>query len=221
MSGSGDRDEALAAAALERRFVLGDEVHTYAPPTVRQAVEALGALAALTGDDEDEAEHFFGQVGSWLPGPVMEWYRQAGFLEQARFLHHALFAGADMGERKDKGEEGGEEKAPASDTDWIDLLAAYVGVYGGEPWRVFDTVPFPFFLTLVVRVDRQLARQHLYQAEMVLLPHLGKEGDKVLGRIRTRAGFSSALLGGDSEEDFVAEARRWRDAQNAMEAENG
>ena len=207
----------LGTAVLDREIVLGGVRHSVRPPTLREAVEILNILpSATSGEEPEDTEYLLDTLlAAWLPGTVLDWYKEAHVLRQAEVLNHLILTGCVLPKQKPAKEKKGSEVA---DSDWTDALARYVVVYGGDAWRVFNDVPFPFFCLMLSKVDRGIARRNLINAEVAILPHTGKESEGLIRSLRRRAGYVK-VAGIEDDDEFVAEARKYRAQYELMKAE--
>lgn len=199
----------LAVACSVRVLRLDGISYEVAVPTVRQGVEVLECAQSFTAGETEDLVFMMDQVlAPWFSEELMEAFGGCPFTEQMEFLRHVLFTGAELPERK---EEKPSEDAPAD--DWADLVASYCMVYGGEPWRVYNEVPFPFFLTMMMRTDKHRARANLMASEVVLLPHIGKKSRGLIASMKRRAGYVERK---PTEEDFARDRKALRHLASQM-----
>ena len=181
----------LAASGLPRLVELpGGRTIEVRPPFVREAVEILEALEGAVRGEEGDVELVDDVLGEWLPLEVLQYLATLKLAARDRILRGLLFGGVDLEaakrrrKKKTEGEDAEQEKRP---TSWRVMLSDYCQVWGGEPWTVYTTVPFPFFVAMLAEADRAAARDILRWAELEILPHTGKAAEKILGRLKRRA----------------------------------
>ncbi len=180
---------ALASASLPVRTSTGDLLHV-PPPTIRERLETETALLWATKGDEEDLWLLFDHLSAWVPRDVwadLLLFDAGGmFSEIARLLEHHVRHMLDVLDTEPPKREPADQ-APAA----IDLriaLSDYCHVFGGDPWRVYNETPWPFFVALSLVRETASARQLLRMAEVEILPHTGKEAQESIQRLRERAG---------------------------------
>ena len=189
------RPSRVAEGAYPRIVQVGDDEFEVAAPTVQQAVEVLEILEAVAaGDVEDFYYLRRRRLPLWCPPDFLKAFDLISKLDQARLLRHLLYWGAMLPEPDESSDSDRAPEDEVEPDDYADLLCTYCAVFGSDPWTVWTTMPFPFFLTVMGRVDRHMARLNLRNAEVALLPHAGKRGNAMLKSIKARAGFRARKL---------------------------
>lgn len=183
----------FAEAARERVLRYDGERWEVRPPVVREAIEVLAALEKMRGG-EDKWSHYLMLtiLPRWFPSEFLTVFDRLSDGKQVECLSHLLYTGVvrKKSKRKSRGQPPG----------WDDLLGTYALAYNADPWQVYNEVPFPFFLNMVQRADRQLARHTLARLELMDLPHMAKGRRAVLKRIQYRAGYYDPTQGAPRKE---------------------
>ena len=180
--------DGLTLAAAHRVVEIEGEQYRIRAPTLFEGVQVLSSLeSVMAGNPEDLDMLRESVLLPWLGPDFMdatEILTISGFI---KLLRHLLFVGAPAPKEED------DEKRETQEGDpWADALALYCQVYGGEPWAIFNTVPFAFFLQMMSRADRSSARASLRAVEVALLPQSGKDGTRMLRSMQDRAGWGKA-----------------------------
>ena len=188
----------IANSARDRILVVDGVRHEIRPPTVREAIETLAAMDGMKDGNQESVRQFYLTIAPhWFPSEFLTVLDDMDAVEQMKCLSHLLYEGVRPGKKK---------KGDGSPPNWEDMIGLYSMAYRSDPWSVYNNVPFPFFLNMVNRADKQMARNVLSQVELFSLPHMGKKGDSVLRRLKMRAGYSTdASRAGSGKE--VAEGR--------------
>jgi len=186
---------ALARAGLPRIVVLPDgRKFAVQPPTIRDAIEILEGLPGASGGDDSDGAVVEDALQRWLPIDVLAWLTLLSAKKRAIVLQGLLFQGVDlegMRERVKRREERAkkDERKPASPRlDWRLALSDYCQVYhAGNPWVVYKTTPFPFFMSFLDVSGAASARELLRWVEVEVVPHLGKHAQSFVDGMRKRA----------------------------------
>jgi len=141
----------------------------------------------------------------WWGREVYEEWRQEASTERVAILHALLARGTPLWDTEPDGDRIGEGPEV-----WCDALALYCDAFGADPWTVYDTVPFPFFMRLLPEARRTIGRRSWRAAEVVIIPHTSKEERaKIMRKIQREAGLQleGDLPAGDATEAEIAESR--------------
>lgn len=132
----------IERCGLPRHIELGGRTYILSPPTVRQAVEILYVIKHRETVEDDKLLLELVCALNWEPLPLGI---RASFFSNPEYfcklIQLAIWQGYSMptdftseGKSKDKG------------YDWDQALTSYCSTYGGDPWSVWNSTPFTFFL---------------------------------------------------------------------------
>lgn len=191
----------LAEALTSADLPLSGEIYEVRPPTIREAIE-ISATAAAVGAGEDHVRSLALRCETWLPPALLSHLLELDEVAFVRVIRDLLRVHAEKAVPKQEAKE--EEAAPAPkrearDTDFRLLLADYCQVYGGDPWTVYDTTPWPFFLAMVAVQSHASARELLRLAEVEILPHTGKKAKEGVESLSRRAEGPAVPVDQDAE----------------------
>jgi len=157
----------IKTACFDRRITLGDRKVRVSPPSIRQAVEILHLLQNM--EDQDDIELLMELLAK------LEWHNSIDILVHlrnefnhsptsfSRLLQNLLLQGYDPEIQTKKSQE--HEDEDSTDINWKLLLSQYCRAYPGEePFKVWNEVPFPFFMEMLPEARQEEARQHIYGA---------------------------------------------------------
>lgn len=162
-----------------RRFLV-------ARPTVRQAIELHAAAPGALDGDRCDAEMVFDLLEDWLPDELFD--AVAGLqLEEALTLVRTLLDDGTTGNEQQDDDSGDDDNDDAGVKDVTLLFGDYCQVYGGDPWTVYTTTPWAFFIGFLRRINAAAARDLLRWSEIEILPHSGKAAAKTLRSLQRRA----------------------------------
>lgn len=160
------------------------------PPTLREALEIFAVRPGVEDFDETDIEVFRETLEGWLPEGLRSELHELPLGAQLQVVLRILHEGVDMdalrseGERKNGADDGKESGEP----DWALLVGDYCDVWGGEPWEIYNTVPWPFFATMLARKDAGEARASLRRLDENTLPQAsGKSRKEILARLKRTA----------------------------------
>lgn len=135
----------LERCCLPRLIELGGRSYRLAPPTLRQAVELLNVIATRSDRADDELLLQLITALEWKPQPLS--LRAVFFANTAKVcnaIQSAIWQGYSLPDSYEKEEK--EEKEGSKRYDWNRALTSYCMTYGGDPWTVWNTTPFSFFI---------------------------------------------------------------------------
>ena len=200
----------FAEAARDRVLVAGNVRYEVRPPTVREAIEVLYAMDGIRqGEEEHLSLLMLTIIPGWFPEPFIPVFDDMEVVKQVETLRHLLYTGVVPQKRPEKA-EGDEEgdPSPPEPPKWDDLLGSYCMVYSADPWQVYNEVPFPFFMNMVNRSARQLARSALSQVDLFQLPHMTKNARKsTMNRLNQQAGYKGKVTHASKKEINKGRAR--------------
>lgn len=160
------------------------------PPTVRQWVEIRTAVVEAATGEEADMLALMDLLEEWLPPEVVADLLLMEPVAMLRTVVQLLDAHARR--VVPPGDSG--DAAPGTGKEW-DIRAAlwdWCAIAGGaDPWQVYNSTPWPFFLALSAVRDAAAARNALRAVEVELVPHVGKHARKVIDDLRRRAGITA------------------------------
>lgn len=185
---------ALAQAGLPRLVELPEgQTVQVRPPVVRDAIELLEALTgALHGDDAD-AELVDEVAQRWLPAEVIRYLGELPTRQKLDILKGLVFQGANLDAmRRRAASQHARARArgddPPDHMDWRLALSDYCQIFhAGDPWGVYCSTPFPFFLSMLEVAGAASARDLIRWLEMEVIPHMAKGSQKAIERLQHRA----------------------------------
>lgn len=166
---------------------LGDQEFEVEPPTVRQAVEIRATLLSATQGSEADTATLLDLLDSWLPADLAAALRRMEAARALQLVSHLLDTqirrfirdSATKPEADEDGQDGGFDIRLA--------LSDYCQVMGGDPWRVYNETPWPFFVVMTLARETAAARHLLRLSEIEILPHTGQAARAALASLRRRA----------------------------------
>jgi hypothetical protein len=179
----------LARALIPADLAAFGEIYEVRPPTVREAIE-ISAICAAVAAGTDHVRTLATRARTWLPPALVDALLTLEVAEFARITSDLvrLHAEKAVARTKDaKTETAGAAKRRGRDSDFRLVLSDYCQVYGGDPWTVYDTTPWPFFLALIAVQSHATARDLLRLAEVEILPHTGKKAKEGVESLQRRA----------------------------------
>ncbi|MDZ7658089.1 hypothetical protein [Fodinibius sp.] len=191
----------IETSCLPREIQLGDRKVRVRPPTVRQAVEILHVLQNM--EDDEDVRLLMQQVRKldWLGGiDIIVHLRNQMHGDPFAFstlLKDIILQGYDPEKQTKKAKESDEEDIPR-EVDWKRLLSEYCRAYPGrEPFKVWDEIPFPFFMEMLPEARKEEARQHINSAFEASFAMGGSE--KMMETWQEKAGFETQKEQKESE----------------------
>jgi len=176
---------------LPRHIELGGKGYKLSPPTVRQAVEILYVIKHRNSAADDELLMELVCALDWKPVPLG---LRASFVSDpeqfCRLMQLAIWQGYSLPDDftdKSKGDKLSSDKPKGY--DWEQALTSYCATYGGDPWSVWNTTPFPFFLQKMNSWKRDNAMRQMQRAQAA---NPGK---------KTIEAWQAAIRGGKPEPD--------------------
>ena len=180
----------LAAAARTRIVTVDGVRHEIRPPTVREAVETLHAIERMNEEEDGLLYLLLTVLPGWFPADFVPVFDDMDLAAQLKCLTHLMYQG--IVRPKKRGEGDGDEEGDRKPAEWDDVVGTYCMTYHADPWYVYNEVPFPYFMTMVLRADRQLARHTLAHLELHDLPHVGKGRKNIILKLQRRAGHGNS-----------------------------
>lgn len=179
----------LAEALTSVDIHVSGEIYEVRPPTVREAIE-ISAISASVSAGKDHVRTLAARASTWLPPAMLSALLE---LDSAVFVRvvadlitrHARKVVSTP--KSDPDAEARAQKKKAPETDFRLVIADYCQVYGGDPWTVYDTTPWPFLLSLIAVQSHATARDLLRLAEVEILPHSGKAAKAGIESLTRRA----------------------------------
>lgn len=164
----------IATCCVPRLYDIEGKSYRLAPVSLRQAVEFFAATTDATDTDDRQLAIELVMDWPWMgPGFLLASHLQLA----AKNNYHALVKsltqlitqGLDHKKilQGEKQPAGGKETAEPQREKWDESLSFYCGVYGADPWQVWNHTPFVFFLAMIDQARRQQALNNLTGAAVV------------------------------------------------------
>lgn len=157
----------IKTACFDRRITIGSRKVRVSPPSIQQAVEILHLLQNMK--DQEDLELLMELLSK------LEWHNNIDILIHlrnefnhrpasfSRLLQNLLLQGYDPEMQTQKSKD--KEDVDSTGVNWKLLLSQYCRAYPGqEPFKVWNEVPFPFFMEMLPEARQEEARQHINAA---------------------------------------------------------
>ena len=177
--------EIVRSALAREREVEGERL-LIEPPSVRDALEILASYEGYL-EGQASAEGVFNDVlCRWLPERLTDLFVREDVVKRVVVDHVLKFVLEGVPEpEKAKTKAGRTMKSP-----FLSMVGSYCRTYGTDPYTVYCTTPWPFFLLFASEVRRQAAITQITQMKAFSTTHMKKDAHaKMMREIESDMGI--------------------------------
>ncbi len=194
----------LVRSALPRDWVVDERRVLIDPPTVRDALEVLVTYEGYSKGDDADTEVFRDAVRRWLPASIADSLvaDDADRGRTATLVLGLVLEGVEPAKATPSKKGAREIKSPTLHT-----LGFYCRIYSADPWTVYTTTPWPFYLLFLQESRRQQASKSLSDMRSSMVSGMSSNGIRKMTRdLEKDLGF--VKLTPEEQHEFDMEASR-------------
>lgn len=166
--------EIVRSALAREREIDGTRV-LIEPPTVRDALEVLVTYESyLEGKSVGEGA-FLDALRRWLPLELFRVFAHED-ADRQKVVDHVLQLVLEGIPEPDK--KGGKKGGHSIKWPFVNMIGSYCATYGVDPYTMYCTVPWPFFLLFATETTRQNALGQLSHIRANSVQHMTEQGVK-------------------------------------------
>jgi len=191
----------LVRSTLPRDWEIDGQRVLIKPPTVRDALEVLATHEGYRKEADADTDVFKDAVRRWLPAIVADNFL-APDVDRAKVVALVLgliLEGVEPAEPSPDDKEGVGKRTMRR--PFHHMLGSYCRVFRLDPYQVYTTTPWPFFLSFLKESHRQSAVEELAQMRTSLTANMKSDAIKRMGKqLEKQLGFVELS---DEEKDVM------------------
>jgi hypothetical protein len=166
----------LVRSALPREWEIDGQRVLIPPPSVRDALEVLATHEGYRAGDDADTGVFQDALRRWLPAEAASAVLAGERTTTVTLVLGLILEGVDASRAAPERKNGRKMKRP-----FVHMLGSYCRLFRLDPYQVYTSTPWPFFLTFLQESHRQTAVEGLSNMRTALAPNMKSEAIKKMG----------------------------------------